>query len=168
MVEPLTSRLLAIYLQDHYAGASAGLELSRRAAKSNAGTPLGEFLERLAEEIAEDREALKEVMDVCEVRADPVKNALGWGAEKLGRLKPNGQFTGYSPLSRIVELEGLHVGISGKLSLWQNLRATFGEEVGGRNIDGLASRATRQLEELTQHRAEAARVAFEDEVTRVG
>lgn len=36
-------------------------------------------------------------------------------AEKLGRLKPNGQLHGYSPLSRVIELEGLYLGISGKL-----------------------------------------------------
>ena len=147
--------------------ATGGLELARRASGSNDGTPIGEFLARLAEEIEEDRDILKEIMDELGVRADPVKNAMGWGAEKLGRLKPNGQLTGYSPLSRIVELEGLHVGISGKLSLWQNLRAVFGEEVAGRNLDGLISRAQRQLDELAEHRGEAARVAFEDEITRV-
>ncbi|HEX6115955.1 MAG TPA: hypothetical protein VFY99_02575 [Solirubrobacterales bacterium] len=163
----MTSRLLAIYLQDHLAGASGGLELAKRAARSNEGTPLGDFLDRLAGEIAEDRETLVEIMAALEIGADRVKNALGWGAEKLGRLKPNGQLTGYSPLSRLVELEGLHVGVSGKLSAFQSLRATFGEEVAGRNLDGLISRATRQLEELAEHRAEAARVAFEDETAPV-
>jgi hypothetical protein len=163
----VTTRLLAIYLQDHFAGASAGLELARRAAGANEGTPTGAFLARLADEIEEDRDVLAEIMGDLDVRTDPVKNALGWGAEKLGRLKPNGQLKGYSPLSRIVELEGLHVGVSGKLSLWQNLRATFGEEVADRNLDGLISRATRQLEELAEFRTEAARVAFEDELSRV-
>jgi hypothetical protein len=160
-------RLLSIYLQDHLAGATAGLELARRARGSNEGTPLGEFLERIADEIEEDRDALREVMDQLGVSQDRVKNALGWGAEKLGRLKPNGQLTGYSPLSRIVELEGLHVGVSGKLSLWQNLRAVFGPELAGHSIDDLAARAMRQLSELAEFRAEAARVAFEDEATRV-
>ena len=166
ILAPMADRLLAIYLQDHYAGATAGAELARRARASNEGTPLGEFLGRLSEDVAEDREALKEIMDERGVRADPVKNALGWGAEKLGRLKPNGQITGYSPLSRIVELEGLHVGISGKLSLWQNLRTVFGVEVAGHDIDALVARAQAQLDALAEHRAEAARVAFEDELTR--
>jgi hypothetical protein len=163
----MTDRLLAIYLQDHLAGATAGAELARRARGSNEGTPLGEFLDRLAEEIEEDRQVLIGIMEELEVSPDRVKNALGWGAEKLGRLKPNGQFKGYSPLSRIVELEGLHVGISGKLSLWQSLRATFGQEVAGRDLDGLLGGAERQLDELAEFRGEAARVAFEDEVSRV-
>jgi hypothetical protein len=50
-------RLLAIYLNDHLAGATAGLELARRARGSNRDTELGEFLERLTGEIEEDREA---------------------------------------------------------------------------------------------------------------
>jgi hypothetical protein len=162
-----SDRYLAIYLQDHLGGATGGLELARRAAGSNEGTPLGDFLERLAAEIEEDRETLKEIMDALDVGEDRVKNAFGWGAEKLGRLKPNGQITGYSPLSRLVELEGLHAGISGKLSGFQSLRAIFGEEVGGRNLDGLISRAQRQIEELSEFRLEAARLAFEDETTRV-
>jgi hypothetical protein len=163
----LTDRYLAIYLQDHLGGATGGLELARRAVGSNEGTPLGDFLERLAGEIDEDRETLREIMAALGVGEDRAKNALGWGAEKLGRLKPNGQITGYSPLSRLVELEGLHAGISGKLSGFQSLRATFGEEVAGRNLDGLISRAKRQLDELAEFRLEAARVAFEDETTRV-
>ena len=154
-------------MQDHLAGATGGLELARRGAESNEGTPLGEFLEGLAVEIEEDRETLKEIMAALDVGEDKVKNAFGWGGEKLGRLKPNGQLTGYSPLSRIVELEGLTVGVRGKQSLWENLRATFGEEVAGRNLDGLINRASRQIDQLTEHRAEAARLAFEDEVSRV-
>ena len=162
-----SNRYLAIYLQDHLGGATGGLELARRAAGSNEGTPLGDFLERLATEIAEDREALREIMAALDVGEDRVKTSLGWTFEKFGRLKPNGQMTGYSPLSRLVELEGLHVGISGKLSAWQSLRATFGEEVAGRSLDGLMARAQRQIEELADHRLEAARVAFEEEVSRV-
>jgi hypothetical protein len=163
----VADRLLKIYLQDHLAGATGGLELARRAASSNEGTPIGDFLEDLAAEIEEDRKALLEIMESLDVAPDKVKNAMGWGAEKLGRLKPNGQLTGYSPLSRVVELEGLTIGVRGKLSLFENLRATFGAEVAGRNIDGFITRFNGQLERLTEHRQEAARLAFEDEVTRV-
>jgi len=163
----LGDRLLAIYLQDHLAGSTGGLELARRARASNEGTVLGEFLKRLAGEIDEDRETLREVMAELEVGEDRVKNALGWGAEKLGRLKPNGKIAGYSPLSRMVELEGLHVGISGKLAAWQALGAIYGTDVAGHNLDGLISRAERQLSELGEFRTEAARTAFEEENTRV-
>ena len=56
------SDLLAIYLNDHLAGSTVGVELARRARGSNDGTELGEFLATLAAEIEEDRDTLGEVM----------------------------------------------------------------------------------------------------------
>jgi hypothetical protein len=37
-------RLLAIYLNDHLAGATIGVELALRAARENTGSELGDFL----------------------------------------------------------------------------------------------------------------------------
>ena len=53
------------------------------------------------------------------VKPDRPKVAAGWTAEKIGRLKPNAQLRGYSPLSPLVELEGLLIGIQGKLAMWR-------------------------------------------------
>ena len=39
----MAQRLLAIYLNDHLAGATVGVELVRRTARENAGTDLGAF-----------------------------------------------------------------------------------------------------------------------------
>src|SRR5881409_3682710 len=107
--------LLAIYLNDHLAAATGALELSRRAAGSNRGGSCGAFLARLGTEIAADRDTLREIMRALEVRVDRLKVLGGWSAEKLGRLKPNGRLVGYSPLSRVIELEMLALGITGKL-----------------------------------------------------
>jgi hypothetical protein len=57
-----------------------------------------------------------------------VKVLLGWGAEKAGRLKLNGELLGYSPLSRLEELEALSLGVEGKLALWTALRRTHGDD----------------------------------------
>ena len=57
-------------------------------------------------QIEEDVDALRDLMARLGVKPDRVKEAMGWTAEKLGRLKLNGQLLGYSPLSRLVELEG--------------------------------------------------------------
>lgn len=157
----MNEKLRGIYLNDHLAGATAGHELARRAAGSNDGTELGEFLERLAIEVGEDLDSLREVMSSLGVRADHLKRGVGWTAEKLGRLKPNGQLLGYSPLSRLIELEGLHVGISGKLSLWQVLAATSAPDLGGIDLDELIARAQRQLAGLEPFRIAAARDAFD-------
>ena len=154
--------MLEIYLNDHLAGATAARELVRRAAGSNRGTAYGPFLERLAGEIDEDRESLLEVMKALGAGTDRLKLAAGWGAEKLGRLKLNGRLLGYSPLSRVVELEGLALGVSGKLALWRGLRALAPHEprLGGFDLEALIARAERQLDELESHRLLATAEAF--------
>ena len=60
-------------------------------------------------------------MKRLDVEPDQIKAGLGWAAEKAGRLKPNGHLLQFSPLSRLVEIEGLITGVSGKLSLWRAL-----------------------------------------------
>ena len=117
----MADKLLRIYLQDHLAGSTGGAELARRARGANEGTTYGDALAKLADEIEADRRALMSIMDDLGFEADRAKNLAFWAAEKVGRLKLNGQLTGYSPLSRLVELEGLIGGISAKLSLWRSL-----------------------------------------------
>jgi hypothetical protein len=153
-------KLRGIYLNDHLAGATAGAELARRAAGSNAEGELGDFLARLAEDIEEDRQTLVEVMSRLGVKRDPVKQSFAWGAEKVGRLKLNGRILGYSPLSRLVEIEGLHIGIAGKLSLWQVLAATSASELAGIDLEALIARAQAQLAAIEPFRIAAAREAF--------
>lgn len=149
--------LLAIYLNDHFAGATAGVELSKRAAGSNRGSEYGTFLDGLAREIAEDRQTLREIMRSLDVRVDRLKVIGAWGAEKLGRLKPNGRLREYSPLSRVVELEGLALAINGKLSGWRALErlAPGRPELANFDMTALAARAEDQLERLEPHRLRA-------------
>ena len=156
----MSRKLLAIYLNDHLAGATVGVELVRRAAGANQGTPLGETLEQLAAEIAEDRDALQRVMSQLGVGEDRVKVAAAWAAEKFGRLKLNGQLKGYSPLSRLVELEGLHLGISGKLELWRMLKQTAKGRLRSLDLDELIKRAESQRRRLAPYRKAAAEQAI--------
>jgi hypothetical protein len=118
------------------------------------------MLAGLEREIDEDRDSLKSLMSKLGVREDPLKVAAGWAAEKAGRLKLNGQLTGYSPLSRLIELEGLYLGVTGKLSLWKNLEATQGERVGGIDIAALRKRAESQRRRLASARRKVAEEAI--------
>jgi hypothetical protein len=154
---------LAIYLNDHLAGATGGLELAKRTSRENPDAELGAFLRRLATEIEEDREALVRIMTALEIGKDRVKVVGGWTAEKVGRLKLNGQLTGYSPLSRVLELEGLIAGVSGKHALWQSLLQLAATEprLDREELDGLARRAESQREELRRHHRTASTEAFE-------
>ncbi len=150
--------LLGIYLNDHLAAATGAQDLARRAAASNRASEYGPFLSQLAREVGEDREALLSAMDALGVRVDRLKVLIGWGAEKVGRLKLNGQLLGYSPLSRLVELEALQIGVYAKLGLWHALQDLELARLhdSGVPLPELVTRAERQLEELERHRRQAA------------
>jgi hypothetical protein len=153
----LGDEALAIYLNDHLAGATLGASLARRAAGNNRSGPYGETLDAIAGEIEEDRDALLDVMARLSVREDALKVALGWGAEKASRFKPNGAL-GYSTLARLEELEALVLGVTGKLGLWQALQRTHGDDVRlqGLDLEALAARARSQRRRLERLRARAA------------
>jgi hypothetical protein len=146
------SKYLATYLNDHYAGATGGLALARRAASENEGSELGAFLAELADEIEADRATLAEIMGTLGVGTDRTKVVAARVFERVGRLKPNAQLRGYSPLSPLVELEVLALGIRGKLALWRAL--------GAEQLGELAARAERQAADVEARRLEVARSAL--------
>jgi hypothetical protein len=156
----MNRRRLAIYLNDHMAAATGAVELIRRVARANRGTPYGDTLAELRSEIEEDRDALRSIMDRLGVRADEVRKAIAWSAEKLGRLKLNGQLTGYSPLSRLEELEILELGVTGKLLLWEALGRAALDGVSPEELGQLADRARSQRERLDDLRLQAAAEAL--------
>jgi hypothetical protein len=149
--------LLAIYLNDHLAGSVGGVETARRARASNQGTEFGAPLAALCVEIETDRESLEGVMKELDIARSRIKPALGWVGEKLGRLKPNGQLRGYSPLSRVVELELLLLGISGKLRLWILLEELVGTEAKA-DFKALGARAEDQRSRVADLQLRAARL----------
>lgn len=155
-------KLLQIYLNDHLAGAVAGTELARRALGSNEDGELGTFLKQLVDDIDEDKNALAELMERLELKKNVFKQSAGWMAEKAGRLKLNGQITGYSDLSRLLELEGLTIGVAGKLSMWENLQAAkdLDPALATFDLDHYVGRARQQLAGLERHRLAAAALAL--------
>jgi hypothetical protein len=157
MVQVLGRDYLKIYLEDHYAGATAGLELARRTAGANSGTAYGEVLERVAREIEEDRDSLRAIMSSLGIGPDRFKVAGAWAGEKAGRLKLNGHLTGYSPQSRVVEIEGLLIGVTGKRCLWAALRHVSAQEprLDVEELDRLLARAERQIADLEEQRLKA-------------
>jgi hypothetical protein len=153
---------LRIYLNDHLAGSVAGVELARRALAANEGNEYGRLLDRVLAEIEEDQAALRDVLARLEVPVARPKLAAAWAAEKVGRLKLNGQLRGYSPLSRLLELEGLVMGVRGKLALWRSLEqlAASDPRLAPVDLETLVARANAQLEELEAHRLRAAATAL--------
>jgi hypothetical protein len=82
---------------------------------------------------------------------------VAWSAEKVGRLKLNGQLTGYSPLSRLEELEILSLGVEGKLAMWRALDRAGVPEA---DLEILIKRAQSQRRRLERQRLDAATEAL--------
>ena len=152
---------LEIYLNDHLAGSVVGENLAKRIVRQNEDNEYGRGVARIAKEIEEDKATLQKVMDRAGVRRKQVRLALAHVTELGTRLKPNGRLVGYSPLSRLLELEGLTIGITGKLELWRSLEALDGgAETGGMDFAALAARAEDQRDRVEDLRVRAAREAL--------
>lgn len=103
-------------------------------------------------------------MDRADVRRQQTRLSLARLTELATRLKPNGRLVGYSPLSRVLELEGLTIGIKGKLGLWRSLE-TLDHDSGVPDLDytALATRAKDQRDRVEELRVRAAREALSGE-----
>jgi hypothetical protein len=139
--------LLGVYLNDHLAGATAGIELARRmtaAAEPNSETAAA--MKRLTIEIAADRKALIEIMAALGIPVRGYKVFAAWAGEKAARLKLNGHLLTRSPLSSLEETEMLRLGVEGKAAGWRTLRVLADRDTrldAGR-LDELLARAGRQ------------------------
>jgi len=158
--------LLGVYLNDHLAGATAGVELSRRMAAS-AG-PRGAAdgtLENLAAEIAADRGSLIEIMTRLNIPLRSYKVFAAWAGEKAGRLKLNRRLLTRSPLSSLEEAEILRLGVEGKAAGWRTLRvlAERDNRLDTRVLDELIARAARQSAALEDLRADLAEQLLADD-----
>jgi hypothetical protein len=153
---------LGTYLQDHYAGSAAGIELFRRAAQQQSDPAARTALTALVEEVENDRAALERFLAAVGKRPDPVKNAGAWLAEKLSRLKPNGELLHRSPLSDVIELEGLRLAVEGKAAGWRVLRRLAEDEdrFDRSELDRLLKSAADQIDLLEKLRITAAEGAF--------
>jgi hypothetical protein len=146
--------LLGVYLNDHLAGATAGVELARRTAAAAApGSAAAGALKELAADIAADRDALVKIMAALGVPPRSYKVLAAWAGEKLGRLKLNGRLLARSPLSGLLEAEMLRLGVEGKGCGWRTLRALAERDsrLDAGRLDELIARAARQsatLEEI--------------------
>jgi hypothetical protein len=162
--------LLGIYLNDHMAGAVAGGELARRVADAERRELYGPVLHRLAAEIEEDRSELHAIMGALGIPVRRYKTWFAWAASKIGQLKPNGRLLSRSPLSRVVELEVLRLGVEGKAAGWRTLRAraTSDARLDAQRLDELTDRAGTQIGDLERLRVLATTEAFGGKAEAVG
>ncbi|MFF1528317.1 hypothetical protein [Cellulomonas sp. NPDC058312] len=121
MTGPVDRVLLQSYLGDHLGGAVGGSARFARMADAYAQTPLGPALARIARQVADEREWLRETAHALGVRPSAVKRLGIAVTEKVGRLKPNGRLTDTSPLSAVLELDLMRAAVTAKRGLWETL-----------------------------------------------
>jgi hypothetical protein len=151
--------LLGVYLNDHLAGATAGLQLARRMTGSaEPGSESTTVRKGLVSEIAADRSALIKIMTSLGIKIRGYKMFAAWAGEKAGRLKFNGHLLSRSPLSDLEETEMLRLGVEGKAAGWRTLRAVAEHDsrLDTGQLDELLARAARQSDELESLRVRIA------------
>jgi hypothetical protein len=154
--------LLGIYLNDHLATFTLSVDLARRAAGGERDGALADTLDRLAAELEADRDALREVMRSLDVGVRQYKVLAARVAERIGRFKPNGHLLSRSPLSTVLETEGLGAAIEANASCWRTLRelADADPRLDVDRMRTLLARAQRQAETAAECRRQAVAAAL--------
>ncbi|WP_323139642.1 hypothetical protein [Streptomyces sp. NBC_01443] len=157
---------LTVYLNDHLTGSGAGVRLARRLAKRHRRTDGGPELAKLAEQIDEDRQSLRRVMRDLDVPVRRAREVVGRIGESAGRLKPNGSLVRRSPLSDVVELEMMLLGVEGKAACWRALRelTAADDRLDAPDLDRLLARADTQVRTLDDLRRRRAAEVFAAEL----
>ncbi len=160
-MEPL--QYLTIYLNDHRAGAAAGTDLARRLWRKNRSGPWATELNEIRKAIKAEKETLDSVRAAVGVSGGQLKRAGALVATQASRLKPNGHFLRYSPLTRVGELEALMSGVQSKLRLWAALQETTGSLPGLARFDfaALCEQSVAELNTLGEIHEWAARQCFQ-------
>ena len=146
---------IEVYVNDHLAGGTAAIDLAEQLQQENVGTPLGEFLSGLVEEIKQDHSTLEDMMAKLGIKPDPIKQAGAKLAELVSRFKLGG---GPDDIGRLLALETLSLGIEGKACLWLSLQEVA-EQYGALasfDLGELLKRAESQRKDVEQQRLVAA------------
>ena len=159
------------YLNDHLAGAAAGIQLAERCRDRDPGSELGLVLQALVVEIEQDRDVLERVIRVLGGSPHRVKRATALGAERVGSLRMwlpvLGPGSGES--ARLEEIEVLSLGIEGKRLLWAALAqlSSTDARLMGFPFPELKQKAKSQRDRLERFRLKLANEALGSPVTRM-
>jgi hypothetical protein len=155
-------KYLRIFLDDHLAFEAGGLSLAGRLRRTSPEGAFAEVLDRLLEDGREAQAVIRGAMAALGLRPNVAKPTIGRIGQKLGSLKLNGHFVSPSPLSRVEELEFLHLVLEHRRSLAATLAAVARSDprLTGTDAVHLGAAARDRQEELRLFREAAARTAF--------
>jgi hypothetical protein len=140
---------LAIYLNDHLAGARLAIDLLEALSNRHKKTPLGEFADSILSEVSEDRETLRQLANKIGAESNTVKELSAWLSEKISRIKLG---SADSDFEIFETLEFLSLGIQGKLSLWRALQTASDSRANDLDLNHLIAMAESQYERVETRR----------------
>ena len=154
--------LLGVYVNDHLAAATGGIELVARMIGAHRETRHEDALRQLLGELREEKAALLQTMSTLGIPVRQYKQLAAWVAEKASRGKLNGSLVSRSPLSSLIEFEFLASAVRGKRSGFETLRIAADVEprIDAALFDRLIEQANRQYEWATDVRREIAAEIF--------
>jgi hypothetical protein len=155
---------LHIYLNDHLAGATAGVELVKTAAENHDGE-MGEFFQTLADGISADFNTLTSLIAQLNAHGSGAKEAFAKIGSEVSEAKFSGETVDDPEFGTFLTLETLSIGVEGKLCMWKALKVVEGEyaELGSMDIDTLIERAQSQRDSIEGKRLEIASDALSAE-----
>ena len=156
----MNSKNLTAYLQEHAAGALAGLDLLEHLISSHAGTSDEDFFRQLLADVTQDKGALDEILARFDSSESIVLNTMSRLGERLARAKFLLAGPGQGDLGRLEAVEMVSIGIEGKRLLWLSLQAVALPVWQDVDFVTLISRAVNQRERIEDRRLTAARGAF--------
>ena len=149
---------LTTYLNDHLAGAVAGLELLDHLVHLLKEGPAGVELLAIRNEVEEDQKVLQNLLHEIGGAESRVRQAAAWLTEKVGRAKLRFDDAGGGDLHILEGLETLALGIQGKSALWRALDAASTRIPPAQRMDfqALERRALSQFERVDRLRLQKA------------
>jgi hypothetical protein len=147
---------LEVYLTDHLAGATAGVNLAQMASEEHRADEHGAFFGEIASEIKADFEKLEQLISDLGVGRSATKTA----AAEIGTRIMAPKFTGGDDdeLNAFITLETLSMGIEGKVCMWKSLKTVENAypTLASYDLDELISRGESQRRRIEATRLEIA------------
>lgn len=159
----MDSSLLGDYLNDHLAGSVIAMEMGAHLRDEHADDRLKSFIDVKLAEIEQDRDVLKEMIDLIGAEQSTTKKSIAWLTEKIGRVKTGGGGSEQEiAFQQVEQLETLMLGIRGKLALWELLEQISKKDERLANYDwaNLKQRAKDQIAAINEERLNAGMRAF--------
>jgi hypothetical protein len=153
---------LSIYLSDHLAGSVAGISMMETLAQEAGASPLAAKLNRLAAEVREDQDLLRETLEHIDGHPNRLAQAAAWVSEKAGEGRLALSSRSHPALGLMQGLESVALGLRGKRAIFRVLAELAGVDprLAGRPYAAREARTAAQEAMVEEERMAAARAAF--------